>query len=111
MGKDDSSRKTQPLKLAIKLNDNPAAEPCPLCGGETNPNIGPELTLADAPQVVCHACGLEHAPALVALLTLAFVARDFYLCEQDYGDLWRAANSPQPRGLNWNEYAAEVTGR
>src|SRR5437763_17115061 len=84
-------------KLAIKLNDNPTPEPCPLCGGLTNPNVGAELTLADNSLVVCRACGLEHAPTLVALLTLGFIATDYSLCERDFGDLCRATNEPMPQ--------------
>ncbi len=79
------------MNLAIKMNSNPMPEPCPLCGGMTNPNIGAELMLADSELIVCHTCGREHAPALVALLTLGFIATDYHLCEQDYGDLCHAA--------------------
>lgn len=76
--------------LAIVLNTNPHPEPCPLCGGATNPNIGPEIaTLEGMP--VCQACGEFHAPALSALLTLADFARAFVQTEQDFGNLRLAA--------------------
>jgi hypothetical protein len=91
------------MKLAIKLNSNINPDPCALCGAITNPNTGAELMLADEELLVCHACGREHAPALVALLTLGFIATDYALCERDFGDLWTAANTPQ-RGLDWNKY-------
>ena len=91
------------MSLAIKMNDLIAAEPCPLCGQMTNPNIGPELTLACNMLVVCHDCGRDHAPALVALLELAWVAEDFSLYVREFGDSWRASMEAQLcRGLDWN---------
>jgi hypothetical protein len=98
------------MNLAIKLNSNITPEPCPLCGQATNPNIGAELTLADCDLVVCRDCGRKHAPALAALLELAWLALDFTLCERDFGDLWRASNevSNTPRGLNWNNYLRDA---
>ena len=93
------------MNLAIKMNSNISPDPCPLCGQVVNPNIGAELTLADNDLVVCRDCGREHAPALVALLTLGFIATDFSLCERDFGELWQAARErQQPRGLEWNSY-------
>jgi hypothetical protein len=93
------------MNLAIKLNSNPNPEPCPLCGQETNPNIGAELTLAENELVVCRDCGLTHAPLLVSLLTLGFLATDYSLCERDYGDLWQASREASPReSLNWNQH-------
>ena len=60
------------MNQAIKLNDSIAPRSCPLCGLVTNPNIQPELTLAGSMRVVCRNCGRYHAPALVALLELAW---------------------------------------
>ena len=99
------------MKLAIKVNSNPISEPCPLCGQPTNPNIGAELTLADNELVVCHDCGREHAPLLVALLTFGFIATDYHLYEQDFGQMWQAARNPQPQHtLDWNAYES-VAGK
>ncbi len=93
------------MNLAIKMNSNINPDPCPLCGQAVNPNIGAELTLADNDLVVCRDCGREHAPALVALLTLGFIATDYSLCERDFGDRWQAAREQRgPRGLDWNKY-------
>jgi hypothetical protein len=94
------------MNLAIKLNQRIELDACPLCGAVVNPNIGPELFLADSDLIVCRDCGREHAPALFALLTLAFFATDYSLCEREFGELWQAARSigQQPRGLDWNKY-------
>jgi ribosome-binding protein aMBF1 (putative translation factor) len=93
------------MKLAIKMNDNPISEPCPLCGEATNPNIGAEIMLADCDLVVCRECGNMLAPALSALLELASAAREFVLHEQDFGRVWQAMREPQrSQGLDWNDY-------
>ena len=98
------------VTLAIKLNSNISPDTCPLCGQAVNPNIGAELFLADNDLIVCRDCGRDHAPALVALLTLGFIATDYSLCERDFGDLWQAANCPQPtRGLRWNKYLMDAS--
>lgn len=74
------------MNLAIKLNRSSRAVRCPLCNHITKPNIGAELTLADDDRAVCRECGREHAPALVALLSLAYIAGDYVLCERDFAD-------------------------
>ncbi len=79
------------MNLAIKMNDSLAPRPCPLCGRVTNPNIGPELTLSGNMRVVCRECGRYHAPALVALLELAWSAEDFSLYVREFGENWRAS--------------------
>lgn len=90
-------------KLAIKLNENPVAESCPLCGQETNPNIGAELMLADEDLVVCEDCGKLYAPVLQSLLKLGFFATDYHLCKQDYNDMWGATyyHLEQDFGVKW----------
>jgi hypothetical protein len=90
--------------LSIKLNQRIEADACPLCGETVNPNIGPELFLADSDLIVCRNCGRIHAPALFALLTLAFFATDYSLCEREFGEMWQAARGQQPRGLDWDSY-------
>lgn len=56
------------VHLAIKRNNTAANDPCPICGGRTDPDIGPELFMADSWAAVCWDCGRKHAPELVALL-------------------------------------------
>jgi len=56
------------VDLAIKRNNLASNDPCAICGGRTDPAIGPELFMADSWRVVCWDCGREHAPELVALL-------------------------------------------
>lgn len=77
---------------------------CPFCEKPTNPNIGAELMLSDL--VVCRDCGLERAPALVALLHLGEAANLFNQCENDFGENWLAENVPAI-GLNWNQIEAD----
>ena len=92
------------MNLAIKMNDSIAPRLCPLCGRVTNPNIGPELTLAGSMRVVCRDCGRDHAPALVALLELAWAAEDFSLYVRDFGERWRASvEAKLRRGLHRND--------
>ncbi len=74
------------MNLAIKLNSSSRPVHCPLCRQLTKPNVGAELTLAEDARVVCRECGREHAPALVALLSLAFVAGDYALSEREFVD-------------------------
>jgi hypothetical protein len=94
------------MSLAIKLNQRIEPDACPLCGTVVNPNIGAELFLADSDLIVCRNCGREHAPALIALLVLAFFATDYGLCEREFGELWQAARGigQSPRGLDWNSF-------
>ena len=60
--------------LTIKLDHVAADEICGLCGRPTDSAEGLRLFLEDGPAAVCHACGKQHAPSLVALLDLAQVA-------------------------------------
>lgn len=78
------------MDLAIKMNDSIAPRACPLCGRVTNPNIGPELTLARNRLVICRDCGWIHVPALVALLELAQAAENFSSYLQEFGEKWHA---------------------
>jgi len=55
-------------KLAIKINNCALNDPCGICGRRTDPDVGPELFLADSWHPVCWQCGEKHAPALVRLL-------------------------------------------
>ena len=74
----------------IQINSNPIPNNCPLCGNETNPNIGAELFLDDL--VVCRPCGERHSENLASLLTLADASRLFSTSESNYGLLWQEAS-------------------
>ena len=54
------------VKLAIKDNNCATNDPCALCGARTDPDVGPELFMADSWALVCHECGAKYAPALMA---------------------------------------------
>jgi hypothetical protein len=55
-------------KLAIKPNNTATNDPCAICGKRTDPDIGPELFMADSWALVCWDCGRKLAPELVAML-------------------------------------------
>ncbi len=75
----------RPTDLVIRVNTILTNDPCALCGEPTDPT-GIDLFLADKPALVCHACGLTHAPALVRLLNLASAANTFVRSEYEmYG--------------------------
>jgi hypothetical protein len=61
--------------LTIKL-PSPATgqHSCGLCGRRTAPIHGPSLCLTETDDAVCQECGMQHAPALAALVDLARVA-------------------------------------
>ena len=58
-------------QLAIILNDAEAEVPCAICGQTVEAFPGPELFHLESRQLVCHKCGFEHAPELLALLSAA----------------------------------------
>jgi hypothetical protein len=72
----------QPTDLVVRVNSVLTNDPCALCGEPTDPT-GIDLYLADKPALVCHACGLLHAPALVRLLDLASAANTFVRSEYE----------------------------
>jgi len=79
------SPELRPTDLSIRVNTVLTNDPCALCGEATDPT-GIDLYLADQPALVCHACGLLHAPALVRLLDLASAANTFVRAEYEmYG--------------------------
>lgn len=83
--KETDSPELRPTDLAIRVNTVLTNDPCALCGEATDPT-GIDLYLADKPALVCHACGLLHAPALVRLLDLASAANTFVRAEYEmYG--------------------------
>lgn len=78
----EEPRELQPTDLVIRLNTALTNDPCALCGQPTDPT-GIDLYLADRPALVCNACGLFHAPALVRLLDLASAANMFVRAEYE----------------------------
>jgi hypothetical protein len=68
--------------MVIRVNTVLTNDPCALCGEATDPT-GIDLYLADRPALVCHTCGLFHAPALVRLLDLASAANTFVRSEYE----------------------------
>lgn len=68
--------------LVIRVNTVLTNDPCALCGEPTDPT-GIDLYLAENPALVCHTCGLFHAPALVRLLDLASAANTFVRSEYE----------------------------
>ena len=89
------------MNLSIKLNQNPAPNDCPLCGKETNPNIGAEIFLADTDEVVCFDCAEVHAPVLANLIAFADLSRIFQISEFNFGAKGREL---QPIKKQPNEY-------
>lgn len=83
--REQDNAELRPTDLAIRVNNVLTNDPCALCGEATDPT-GIDLYLADKPALVCHACGLLHAPALVRLLDLASAANTFVRAEYEmYG--------------------------
>jgi len=58
------------MRLAIKLNNTSYHEPCAVCGEVWQAPIGPALFLDSSWSAVCDDCGIEHEPALVAILKI-----------------------------------------
>ena len=81
-GKAGGGENIQPTDLVIRVNTVLTNDPCALCGRPTDPT-GIDLYLADRPALVCHTCGLFHAPALVRLLDLAGAANTFVRSEYE----------------------------
>ena len=78
----EETKDIQPTDLVIRLNTSLTNDPCALCGQPTDPT-GIDLYLADRPALVCNACGLFNAPALVRLLDLASAANTFVRAEYE----------------------------
>ena len=81
----EETKTIEPTDLVIRLNTALTNDPCALCGQPTDPT-GIDLYLADRAALVCNACGLLHAPALVRLLDLVSAANTFVRAEYEmYG--------------------------
>lgn len=78
----EDSEARQPTDLIIRINNSRMNDPCALCRAPTDPT-GIDLFLADRPALVCHSCGLLHAPVLVRLLNLASAANSFVRAEYE----------------------------
>lgn len=72
----------QPTDLVIRVNSTLTNDPCALCGEPTDPT-GIDLYLADKPALVCHSCGMLHAPVLVRILDLVSAANTFVRAEYE----------------------------
>jgi hypothetical protein len=67
--------RTTMSELVLQLHPCATTEDvCAFCGRATPRAGGPQLRLADQPEVVCRDCGKKHAPSLVALLDLVRTA-------------------------------------
>ena len=55
-------------EIAIKYNNLSAAEPCGICGGVADHEVGLGLFLAKSWNQVCWPCGRQYAPELTAML-------------------------------------------
>jgi hypothetical protein len=77
-----TARTLKPTDLVIRVNNILTNDPCALCAAPTDPT-GIDLFRADTFALVCHACGLLHAPALVRLLNLASAANTFVRAEYE----------------------------
>ena len=97
--------------LIIKLNTNPLPNDCPLCGNQTNPNIGAEIFLAGTENVVCFDCAEIHSPLLASLIVFAEMSRSFQQIETpalgdflNFAHLSRLAqNAENAFGAEWEE--------
>jgi len=55
------------IHLALKYNNLASNDACPICGGRTDPAVGPEVFLDATWSPVCDPCAYKHAPDLAAL--------------------------------------------
>ena len=59
------------MKLALKISDTAAGEPCGICGNWVEPvGSGLVATFADSWQLVCGDCVVAHEPQFLAVLGL-----------------------------------------
>ena len=56
------------IRLAIKPQQYSAAQPCGICGEETEPQNPFDLFFESGNQLVCHQCAGKYAPELVSLM-------------------------------------------
>jgi ribosome-binding protein aMBF1 (putative translation factor) len=62
-----STRAAKPIKIAIQDNNCYSRSPCPICGTEIKPDVGPQLFLAGTWEPVCEDCAKIHSPQIFAL--------------------------------------------
>ena len=56
------------IRLAIKPQQYSVAQPCGICGEETEPQNPFDLFFESGDQIVCHQCAGKYAPELVSLM-------------------------------------------
>lgn len=71
------AEESEVVELAIKLNEESSEYECAVCGAKRISAEGPELFLADTWDIVCDACGRDHAPLLAALIDLGGAAEGY----------------------------------
>ena len=64
-------------RLVIARNTGTRRTLCALCNKRRDFTLGLELFRIDTMELVCWICGQEHAPDLVALLSLGWTASSF----------------------------------
>ena len=75
MNQTEPKDRTAMRELVLQLHPRATAEDlCAFCGRPAPAAEGPQLRLADPPDMVCRDCGQKHAPSLVALLDLVRAA-------------------------------------
>ena len=76
-GDEYGAEEPEVVELAIKLNEESSEYECAVCGAKRTSAAGPELFLADTWDIVCDACGRDHAPLLAALIDLGGAAEGY----------------------------------
>ena len=90
---DKESVAIEATDLVIRVNTTLTNDPCALCSQPTDPT-GLDLYLAEKPALVCHSCGILHAPALVRLLDLASAANTFVRAEYEMSGVHTDEKNP-----------------
>lgn len=74
--------------LAIKINLHGGNTACALCGADFEPEIGPQITLAENNDPVCQPCAEKEAPFLTDLLALSRQATYHSEMMESFQQLW-----------------------
>ena len=64
-----SEQSQERFNLEIRINTHTGEVPCVICGCRGAPKVGADLFLEGTDSLVCHPCGGEHAPHLLAELS------------------------------------------
>jgi hypothetical protein len=92
-----SNNKQNPVRFAIRINDNPVPNDCPICDKQTNPNIGAEIFVDGTEQIVCFDCALLNCPLLASIINLADAARFFAQYEEENNSIWEAVRAAEDK--------------